>query len=150
MEKTMSLRLQPGKASSARFRGAFTGAAVCSALALGAVLAGPGTAAASTDVGQRSAPTSEQAACSVYWKVGVDYAGLTAGYSWAWNVIISQGATGDRVREIQCLANYHGYSLTVDGQFGPGTKNAVTSFQRARGIGADGIVGPSTWRQLRK
>ncbi|MDQ0986121.1 peptidoglycan-binding protein [Streptomyces sp. V2I9] len=136
--------------SSTRFRGVFTGAAVCSALALGTVLAGPGTAAASTETGQSSTAASVQAACSVYWKVGVDYAGLTAGYSWAWNVVIEQGATGDRVREIQCLLGYHGYGLTVDGQFGPATYNAVTSFQRARGIGVDGIVGPSTWRQLRK
>ncbi|MEV0889016.1 peptidoglycan-binding domain-containing protein [Streptomyces microflavus] len=135
---------------SMRFRGAFTGAAVCSALALGTVLAGPGTAVASTETGRSSTVASAQAACSVYWKVGVDYAGLTAGYSWAWNVVIRQGDTGDRVREIQCLAIYHGYSLTVDGQFGPATKNAVTAFQRARGIGADGIVGSSTWRQLRK
>ncbi|MFH9606021.1 peptidoglycan-binding protein [Streptomyces sp. NPDC017448] len=136
--------------SSTRFRGAFTGAAVCSALALGTVLAGPGTAAASTETGRNATAVSAQATCSVYWKVGVDYAGLTAGYSWAWNVVISQGATGDRVREIQCLLGYHGHGVTVDGQFGPATKSAVTAFQRARGIGADGIVGPSTWRQLRK
>ncbi|GHA77590.1 peptidoglycan-binding protein [Streptomyces termitum] len=136
--------------STTRFRAAFTGAAACSALALGTVLAGSGTAAASTETERNLSTASTQAACSVHWKVGVDYAGLTAGYSWAWNVIIRQGDTGDRVREIQCLAIYHGYSLTVDGQFGPATKNAVTAFQRARGIGADGIVGPSTWRQLRK
>ncbi|MFS0696733.1 peptidoglycan-binding domain-containing protein [Streptomyces nitrosporeus] len=136
--------------SSTRFRGTFTGAAVCSALALGTMLASTSTAAASTETERNSTTVSAQAACSVYWKVGVDYAGLTAGYSWAWNVIIRQGNTGDRVREIQCLANYHGYSLSVDGQFGPSTYNAVIAFQRARGIGADGIVGPSTWRQLRK
>ncbi|MFF4174241.1 peptidoglycan-binding protein [Streptomyces sp. NPDC001744] len=142
--------LQRGNSSSPRLRGAFTGAAVCSALALGAVLAGPGTATAATGVERNATTLSAQAACSVSWRVGVDYEGLTAGYSWAWNVVISQGATGDRVREIQCLLGYHGYGVTVDGQFGPATKTAVTSFQRARGIGADGIVGPSTWRQLRK
>ncbi|MFF8742997.1 peptidoglycan-binding protein [Streptomyces californicus] len=136
--------------SSTRFRGAITGAALCSALALGTVLAGPGTAAASTVAERDASAVSAQATCSVRWKNGVDYAGLTADYSWAWNVVIRQGESGDRVREIQCLAIYHGYSLTVDGQFGPATKNAVTAFQRARGIGADGIVGPSTWRQLRK
>ncbi|MFJ9638634.1 peptidoglycan-binding protein [Streptomyces sp. NPDC101178] len=80
----------------------------------------------------------------------MDYDGLTAGYSWAWNVLVVQGATGDRVREIQCLLNYHGKVLPVDGDFGPQTFNKVWEFQAARGITRDGKVGPSTWRQLRK
>lgn len=147
----MSKRSQRGKAFQVRVRAGLTGAAVCSALALGAVLAGPGTAAALTETARSSAPVSAQAVCAVYWKTGVDYAGRTAGYSWAWNVVVRQGATGDRVREIQCLINYQiGYGLTVDGNFGPATRNGVAHFQSVRGIAADGIVGPDTWRQLRK
>lgn len=146
----MSMQLLRGNGSLTRSRGAFTGAALCSALALGAVLASPGAAVASTEVERNSAAVSAQAACSVVWRDGVDYDGLTAGYSWAWNVLVVQGATGDRVREIQCLLNYHNKPLPVDGDFGPQTFNKVWEFQAARGITRDGKVGPSTWRQLRK
>ena len=34
--------------------------------------------------------------------------------------------------------------LTVDGQFGSGTKQAVINFQRAYGLDVDGIAGPAT------
>jgi len=34
---------------------------------------------------------------------------------------------------------------TIDGIFGPKTRDAVIAFQRASGIGVDGIVGPETW-----
>ncbi|GAB3509107.1 peptidoglycan recognition protein family protein [Amycolatopsis cihanbeyliensis] len=38
-----------------------------------------------------------------------------------------------------------GWSLTVDGAYGPGSKSACTAFQRERGLGVDGIVGQNTW-----
>ncbi|NGO83497.1 peptidoglycan-binding domain-containing protein [Streptomyces sp. 196(2019)] len=139
-----------GNGIAARCREVLTGAAVCSTLALGVVLAGSGTAAAAPEARESTETVSAQAACSVYWRNGVDYDGLTAGYSWAWNVLVAQGNTGDRVREIQCLLNYHGFGVTVDGDFGPATASKVRSFQSARNIGVDGKVGPSTWRQLRK
>lgn len=38
----------------------------------------------------------------------------------------------------------------LDGIFGSGTYNAVVSYQRSRGLTADGIVGCNTWRSLQE
>lgn len=38
--------------------------------------------------------------------------------------------------------------LTVDGKFGPVTKQAVQAFQTKNGLAADGVVGPRTWSVL--
>ncbi len=38
----------------------------------------------------------------------------------------------------------------LDGIFGIGTQNAVISYQKSRGLVADGIVGCNTWRSLQE
>jgi N-acetylmuramoyl-L-alanine amidase len=63
--------------------------------------------------------------------------------------IIRQGDSGERVRDVQrrlrALANP---GLAVDGHFSEQTRQAVLRFQQERGLGADGIVGSETWRNL--
>ena len=59
--------------------------------------------------------------------------------------VIRSGATGEAVVNLQTRLQALGYYTgTVDGQFGPGTRTAVTAFQQQHGLTADGIVGPET------
>ena len=59
------------------------------------------------------------------------------------------GCTGDAVKTLQDKLNALGYnSGSVDGIFGAKTYAAVTAFQKANGLGVDGIVGKLTWAKL--
>jgi len=63
--------------------------------------------------------------------------------------VLTEGARGDDVYELQGRLKYLGYyDGKVDGVFGPKTKNAVTWFQWRFGLKADGIVGPKTKLKL--
>lgn len=61
---------------------------------------------------------------------------------------LKSGSRGEAVRALQQLLNTCGFPCGVDGGFGPNTRAAVIRFQEARGLGADGEVGPDTWRAL--
>jgi hypothetical protein len=61
---------------------------------------------------------------------------------------VSFGSTGTSVEQIQKALNRYGADLAVDGIFGPLTRAAVISFQRANQLEASGIVGPNTWHTL--
>ena len=54
---------------------------------------------------------------------------------------------GEDVKAVQQALARQGLAVTVDGVFGPGTEQAVYSFQRQMGVLVDGVVGPRT-RQL--
>jgi hypothetical protein len=61
---------------------------------------------------------------------------------------INQGARGTVVKVIQYLLSARGHAVTVDGDFGPGTKAAVAAFQRSAGLPVNGGVGSVTWPKL--
>lgn len=56
----------------------------------------------------------------------------------------SPNMSGDDVRAWQAVLVASGYPVTVDGYYGPGTRDATADWQRKRGLPADGIVGPAT------
>ena len=58
------------------------------------------------------------------------------------------GDQGSDVAEIQGQLASLGYDVAADGDFGPATAEAVKAFQVARGLDADGLVGPSTYSAL--
>lgn len=63
--------------------------------------------------------------------------------------LIRFGDASSAVRDVQRrLANLVEPNLRTDGVFGPETMEAVRRFQRDRGLAADGLVGPETWRGL--
>ncbi|WP_420807871.1 D-Ala-D-Ala carboxypeptidase family metallohydrolase [Amycolatopsis antarctica] len=70
-------------------------------------------------------------------------------YTWAGP--LSEGATGDPVRQLQIrVSGYPGSGevLGLDGTYGPATKAAVTRFQQAYGISADGVAGDATFAKI--
>ena len=71
------------------------------------------------------------------------------GLSFASYATQQSGSTGAQVKAVQQLLNDQGYSAgAVDGSFGPATTTAVTAYQAARGLNADGVVGARTWTAL--
>jgi predicted chitinase len=58
---------------------------------------------------------------------------------------LCRDCTGAEVRAMQQRLRDLGYTIGVDGNFGPGTFNTVVAFQRQKNLSADGIVGPKTW-----
>ena len=64
-------------------------------------------------------------------------------------VTMKYKSKGDCVKQLQTLLKTRGfYSLSVDGDFGVGTANAVLNYQRARHITDDAVVGSATWKAL--
>lgn len=56
---------------------------------------------------------------------------------------LKKGSKGDEVKILQKALN-----ITVDGDFGTKTENAVKTFQKSKRLVADGIVGSKTWNAL--
>ena len=63
--------------------------------------------------------------------------------------IVRQGDNGFPVIAVQTLLGKHNFNVNyIDGDFGPDTLAKVKSFQKAKGLTADGIVGRDTWTKL--
>lgn len=58
------------------------------------------------------------------------------------------GDEGTEVAAVQRALADLGYDVVADGDFGPGTAAAVRDFETARGMMADGIVGPEVYQAL--
>jgi peptidoglycan hydrolase-like protein with peptidoglycan-binding domain len=74
--------------------------------------------------------------------------GLTAPAHAASYPTLSVGSSGADVTSLQHLLTARGYATTADGDYGSGTRSAVTAFQSARGLAADGVAGPATFSAL--
>ena len=59
-------------------------------------------------------------------------------------ILLRHGSTGPYVKWLQYELNQQGFSLKIDGIFGPATENAVRQVQNANMLVCDGIVGPKT------
>jgi zinc D-Ala-D-Ala carboxypeptidase len=70
---------------------------------------------------------------------------------YTWSGTLSEGASGEAVRQLQIrVAGYpgSGSQLGIDGAYGPATKAAVSRFQSAYGLAADGVAGPATFNKI--
>jgi len=62
--------------------------------------------------------------------------------------LLYKGIRGATVRDLQTMLTSLGYGTAADGIFGSRTERAVRAFQRSKGLGVDGIVGPATYAKL--
>lgn len=106
-------------------------ALAASVLTLSALTAGSAASADPTPVGSQ------------------DFQAMDGCYTWGRS--LSQGATGEDVRQLQIrISGYPGYGavLALDGSFGPATRSALIRFQQAYGLSADGVAGPQTYGKI--
>lgn len=64
--------------------------------------------------------------------------------------MLRSGSKGAGVRELQKLLVRAGFSIDVDGDFGPSTERAVRLYQKNNGLEIDGVAGPATMKALQK
>lgn len=61
---------------------------------------------------------------------------------------LAKGNRGEGVRWLQWELNDRGFLCSVDGSFGPGTKEALMAYQVSAGLAPDGSCGPATRKAL--
>ena len=61
---------------------------------------------------------------------------------------LTQGDSGEAVKEVQKSLNNQGESVSTDGIFGGATEKSVKNIQSNNGLSVDGVVGPATKEAL--
>jgi murein L,D-transpeptidase YcbB/YkuD len=69
-----------------------------------------------------------------------------AGFSRVW--IFRSGDQGDEIKRIQQALTNVGFKTPITGIFDAKTSESVKKFQDKKGLGADGVVGPRTLKEL--
>jgi murein L,D-transpeptidase YcbB/YkuD len=64
--------------------------------------------------------------------------------------VLKKGSRGPYVERLQQYLSSAGYSILIDGQFGPATLKVVKCFQQDMHLIADGVIGKKTWEYLAK
>lgn len=65
------------------------------------------------------------------------------------NQLLQNGSSGEQVRYLQyALKTFGYYTMNVDGDYGSGTAAAVTAYQSAKGLSADGMAGSTTLGEI--
>ena len=100
-------------------------------------------------------PLTQSAVEAFQQSKGLAADGIVGPLTWPKLIVqVKQGSTGDAVRGVQEVMDFHdqsdgeGPGVQIDGIFGPQTDAFVRGFQTAVGTASDGIVGPITWRAL--
>ncbi|MFD7066192.1 helix-turn-helix domain-containing protein [Streptomyces sp. NPDC059913] len=76
---------------------------------------------------------------------------LRAGHSGTREMLLDINSTGFDVVEAQCLLREKGFDPgATDGLYDERAKGAAKRFQQAHHLVVDGIIGPDTWRELRR
>lgn len=52
------------------------------------------------------------------------------------------------IRTLQAALRKRGWSISVDGIYGPQTRGVVVSFQKEKGLAVDGLTGRATWTAI--
>lgn len=87
------------------------------------------------------------------WHFRVNFAVPFSAHVPYYRRVLRLGSHGHAVRTLQVLLRHHGAlprRARAGNHFGPRTRRAVRRFQRRHHMRADGVVGPATWRALRR
>ena len=97
---------------------------------------------ATQKLAQQQLTTGFQASAADVVKRGLDAQGKAEGPKLA--RILKGGSEGAEVRYLQRRLIALGYTVAVDGKYGPATEKAVRELQQAFGYDVDGVVGEAT------
>ena len=95
--------------------------------------------------------TKKQFIKDVQFATGAKVDGIAGTETLSKTVTVSKAKNNKHavVKPIQKYLNALGYNCgTVDGIFGAKSHNATVSFQKAKGLTPDGIIGKNTWKKL--